>query len=224
MTRPYFRQVPNFNYVSRTADEKEISNYSAVKNLFKRGKLREDIFGDLNFFTKYDIVGDDRPDNVAFEIYNDSTLDWVILLANNILNIQTEWPMSQQSFDTYLIDKYGTYDVLYSGIHHYETQEVKDTNGITIVPQGLEVQQNYSVTYYDSGLGTEVTATNITDGITNYQYEDKIQDDKRHIFVLKPTYLNVVFNDLDSVMKYKKGGAQYVNPTLKQGDNIRLYE
>ena len=56
MTRPYFRQVPNFNYVSRTADEKEISNYSAVKNLFKRGKLREDIFGDLNFFTKYDMT------------------------------------------------------------------------------------------------------------------------------------------------------------------------
>jgi hypothetical protein len=223
MSKPYFRQVPNFDYVSRSADEKQISNYSTVKNLFKRGKLREDIFGDLTFFTKYDIVGDDRPDNVAYELYNDSTLDWVVLLSNNILNIQTEWPMSQVAFDTYLIDKYGSYENLYD-THHYETQEIKDSNGIIIVPQGLEVDQNYSVTYYDSIAETEVTRTNITDEITNYQYEEKIQDDKRHIFVLKPAYLNVFFNDLDSLMKYKKGGDQYVNSTLKQGDNIRLYE
>jgi len=223
MTKTYFRQVPDFNYVSRSADEKEISNYSTVKNLFKRGRLREDIFGDLNFFTKYKIVGDDRPDNVAFEVYGDESLDWIVLLSNNILNIQTEWPMSQQSFDTYLLEKYGTYDVLYS-VHHYETQEIVDSNGVTIVPQGLEVQQNYSVTYYDSGLGTEVTASNITDAISNYQYEEGIQDDKRNIFVMKPIYLNIVFNDLDDIMKYKQGGAQYLNPTLKQGDNIRLYE
>lgn len=223
MAKPYFRQVPNFEYVSRSADEKQISNYSTVKNLFKRGKLREDIFGDLTFFTKYKIIGDDRPDNVAFEIYGDETLDWLVLLSNNILNIQTEWPMSQQSFDTFLIDKYGSYETLYS-VRHYETQEVIDSNGVVIVPKGLEVAQNYSVTYYDFLLGTEVTASNITDAITNYQYEEKIQDDKRNIFTLKPIYLNVVFNDLDGLMKYKEGGAQYLNPTLKQGDNIRLYE
>lgn len=223
MAKTYFRQVPNFDYVSRSADEKEISNYSTVKNLFKRGRLREDIFGDLNFFTKYKIIGDDRPDNVSFEVYGDENLDWLILLSNNILNIQTEWPLSQQSFDTYLIDKYGTYDIVY-GIRHYETREIKDSNGVIIIPKGLEVQQNYSVTYYDSGLGVEVTASNITDAITNYQYEERIQDDKRNIFILKPIYLNIVFNDLDDIMKYKQGGSQYKSSTLKQGDNIRLYE
>ena len=51
MTRPYFRQVPDFAYVNRNKNEKEISNYLVVKNLFKRGKLRPDIFGNLNFFT-----------------------------------------------------------------------------------------------------------------------------------------------------------------------------
>ena len=52
----YFRQVPKFDYVSRNADEKNISDYIEVKNLFKRGKLREDIFGNLSFFTKYSMV------------------------------------------------------------------------------------------------------------------------------------------------------------------------
>ena len=81
----YFKQVPDFDYVSRLPDAK-ISDYITVKNLFKRGKLADDIFQDLTVFTKYEIRGDDRPDNVAYKVYDDSDLDWVILLANNIIN------------------------------------------------------------------------------------------------------------------------------------------
>ena len=98
----YFSKIPDFEYVSRLKDAK-ISDYEPVKNLFKRAKIREDIFQDLAFFTKYDIKGDDRPDNVAFEIYGDSSLDWVVLISNNILNIQSEWPLTQKSFDQYQV-------------------------------------------------------------------------------------------------------------------------
>ncbi len=218
----YFRQVPDFQYINRTADSKNISDYQTVKNLFKRGKLREDIFGNLSFFTKYQIIGNERPDNVAYKFYQDETLDWVILLANNILNVQSEWPLPQSGFDNYLLNKYETYENLYS-VHHYETQKVTNSNGITIVPEGLIVPSNFSTTYYDDGLERQITHNNITTPITNYEYEQKVEDDKRNIFVLKPRYLNVLFNDMDVLMKYKKGGDQYVNPTLKKGDNIRLY-
>ena len=94
MAKPYFSQVPNFLYVNRAAGNRTISNYTEVKNLFKRARLREDIYSDLSFFTKYKIIGDDRPDNVAEKLYDDPTLDWIVLLSNNILNIQTEWPLS----------------------------------------------------------------------------------------------------------------------------------
>jgi len=223
MAKPYFREVPNLQYVSRNANEQNISDYVEVKNLFKRGKLREDIFGNLNFFTKYQIIGDERPDQVAFKTYGDSTLDWVVLLANNILNIYDEWPLPQTVFNDYLLDKYGSYSALES-THHYETLEVKNSNGIVVVPAGLQVPSNFSITYYDTVLESEVTKTGIVEEITNYQYEQKIEDDKRNIFLLKPIYLNVVFNDLDSIMPYKKGGAQYVNSTTKKVDNIKIYE
>ena len=97
MPNPYFRNLPNFEYVNRTSDGSDISisDYSTVKNLFKKGKLREDIFQNLAIFEKYQITGDDRPDNVADSVYGDSTLDWVVLVSNNIINIQTEWPMIQ---------------------------------------------------------------------------------------------------------------------------------
>jgi hypothetical protein len=219
----YFRQVPNFDYVSRTAENKAISDYVPVKNLFKRGKLRDDIFGNLSFFTKYKIIGDERPDNVAFNIYNDETLDWVILISNNILNIQTEWPLPQTSFDAIMLEKYGSYTNL-NAVRHYETVEVKNVSGVIIVPEGLQVPQNFSVTYYDYSLEQEVTKSSITVPVTNLQYEEKIENDKRNIFVLKPQYLNVVFNDLDNIMPYKKGTTQYVSDTLKRGDNIRIYQ
>ena len=223
MTKPYFRQVPNFQYVDRSPGDQSVSNYTEVKNLFKRAKLRDDIFSDLNFFTKYSILGNERPDNVAYKFYNDSTLDWIVLLSNNIINVQTEWPLSQQAFYNFLIDKYGSEEVL-NQVHHYETIQVKTSNGAIVVPAGLTVPSDYSISYFDSNIEQTVTNTNIVVEVTNYDYEEKIEDGKRNIFILKPTYLNVIFNDLEDIMPYKKGSTQYVNATLKRGDNIRLFQ
>ena len=218
----YFRQVPNFEYVSLLPDAK-IGDYAPLKNLFKKGKLREDIFQDLVFFEKYQIKGNNRPDNVAYEVYGDSTLDWLVLLSNNILNIQTEWPISQDDFDRFVLNKYGNYDTLYNGIHHYETEEVKNSQGVTIVPAGLKVDSTYSVSYYDYFIDQQIDTGNISVPIINYEYELKLENDKRNIYVLKSTYLNVVLNDMKELMPYKKGSSQYKTETLKTADNIRLY-
>ena len=218
----YFNRLPDFDYVSRLPDAK-ISDYIRVKNLFKKGKLRDDIFQDLTFFTKYQIVGNDRPDNVAFKEYNDSNLDWVVLQSNNIINIQTEWPLSQRDFDRYMLEKYSTYDNLYNGIHHYETVETKNSKGVVIIPGGQQVPSDYSVTFYDDKLEQMITSSEKVT-VTNYQYEEKIQENKRNIFLLKPDYLPVILDDMEDLMPYRKGSTQYVSETLKRADNIRLYD
>ena len=219
----YFNQIPNFDYVSRLPDAK-ISDYIQVKNLFKRVLLREDIYSNLMYFTKYDIQGDDRPDNVAYRIYSDSTLDWLILLSNNITHIPTEWPLSQNDFDRFLLDKYGSYDNLYNGVHHHETVEVKDSNEVIIVPAGLEVSADFTTTYYDYYISDMVTKLDITRPVTNYQYEEKIQNKKREIFILKQEYVSVVMDDIADLMPYKKGSTEYASKTLKKAENIRLYQ
>ena len=329
MTQSYFRQVPDLEYVNRTKGNTDISNYITVKNLFKRGRLRPDIFGNLNFFTKYKIIGNERPDNIAFKEYGDSNLDWVILLANNILNLHDEWPLPQNSLDEILLEKYGTYEKLYHDVHHYETIEIRNSKGGVILPGGLktpnkwktngnyiqaintkinqisgteskiatvtmnngisnlnvgsevyitnvsqsvyngrfpitsilkvgevvirfsyvlpsipEVKQpeilgteqvtftiegtvgtgnSYYYEYYDDNSYHTIPAAKMTQAVTNYQYEIQKENDKRNIYVLKPEYLNVIFNDMDKIMPYKKGAAQYVNSTLKKGENINLY-
>ena len=218
----YFRNVPDFEYVSRTADTKQISEYQKVKNLFKRGKLKNDIFNDLTYFTKYQIIGDDRPDNVAFDVYEDETLDWVVLLSNNITNIQTEWPLNHQSFYNFLISKYGSEEGIHA-VHHYETTEIRNSAKTVIVPKGLKVPQNYSIEFYDADLGSYTTVSNITTEITNQTYENRIEDEKRNIYVLKAEYLNVIINDIENSMPYKEGSTQYLSETLVRGENIRLY-
>ena len=223
MPKPYFSNLGDFLYVNRTREGRSEGDYSLVKNLFKRAKLREDIYQDLTFFTKYDVLGDDRPDNVADLIYGDPTLDWVVLISNNIVNVQSEWPLSQGDFNRYITDKYESEEVLYSGIHHYESREVKASDGTIIIPSGSRVSIGQSVSFYDEVTDQQVIRTDVAMPITNYMHEDRLNNEKRSIFLLKPIYLNILFDDIEEIMANKKGSTQFVSRTLVTGDNIRLY-
>jgi len=222
----YFRNIPNFEYVNRLPDSHSSSEYIEVKNLFKRGKIKNDIFRDVTYFTKYSIQGDDRPDNVAFDVYQDSTLDWVILLSNNITNIQNEWPLNQESFENYLLNKYGNNQNIHA-THHYETKEVKNSIGSIILKEGLKVPKLFTMKFFDANLGsyTEIGgAGNLTTTeVTNYEYEVNLQDERRNIFILKQDYLNIILTDMDRMMPYKTGSTQYVSETLVRGENIKIY-
>ena len=223
MSKNYFKYIPDFDYVSRLPKAQSISDYLRVKNLFKRTKISQTIFDDLTYFTKYQVIADERPDNIAYKIYGDSNLDWMVMLANNITNLQNEWPLEEQSFYRFLINKYGS-EAGIESVHHYESQKVIDSKEKVIVPKGLEVPSNYSVTFLDSGTRTEQIRTNITDEITNRQYEEKIQDEKRNIFLIKPRFTGLILEEMERVMEYPKGSTQYVSPKVVRGENVRLYD
>ena len=223
MAKNYFKYIPDFDYVSRLPKAQSISDYLRVKNLFKRTKISQTIFDDLTYFTKYQIIADERPDNIAYKIYGDSNLDWMVMIANNIMNLQNEWPLEEQSFYRFLINKYGS-EAGIESVHHYESQKVIDSKEKVIVPKGLEVPSNYSVTFLDSGTRTEQIRTNITDEITNRQYEEKIQDEKRNIFLIKPRFIGLILEEMERVMEYPKGSTQYVSSKVVRGENVRLYD
>ena len=216
----YFNYIPDFNYVDRNPNAK-LGDQVKVKNLFRRIKLREDIFQDTTVFEKYQIRGDDRPDNIANQFYGRPDYDWIVLVSNNIVNIQTEWPMPQNTFDTFILNKYGTYQNA-NAVRHYETREVKNTQGVVIVPAGQIVDKGYSYTYYEEFQQAFVNTGDITVEVTNYDYETKIEEAKRNISLLKRRYLPVILDDIEKEMKYKKGSSDYISGTLKSSDNIRL--
>ena len=213
----YFKQLPDILYLDR--ENKEIRTYAKAKNLFRRIKLRSISTEQLANFQFYNVIGGERPDQVAFKFYDDPSLDWVILLTNNIINVQTEWPMDNKSFEKYLEDKYG--DTLYDVVH-YESKEVRNASGEIILQRGIKIPQNYSFTYFDIGSNQYETVNNIALAVTNYIKEVKIQNERRAIRILRKEYIDEIQKELEEIIQYKPGSAQYQGKYLKMVDDIRI--
>lgn len=142
----YFREIPNFEYIANFPNQSFNTDYVVAKNIFKRAKLREDIASAVTAFEYYQIIDNERPDQVAAKVYDNPELDWVILITNNITNINQQWPLDNNSFYKYLIDKYGSEEEL-SKIHHYETVEFRDEYNRVVVPGGLQVDPPKSLSF-----------------------------------------------------------------------------
>lgn len=138
----YFNELPNIEVVNRTSNRVSNDETIIVKNLFKRGKLREDISSVVTAFVYYNIEEDERPDQVAQKVYGNSELDWVVMLVNNIINVNDDWPISKSSFDNYLLEKYGSEEEL-NKIRYYETIELKDIFGRVVLPAKLIVDESF---------------------------------------------------------------------------------
>ena len=212
----YFKQLPELDYPSLANDRKSAYDYQTVKNIFKRAVIRNDIFDEVTAFEKYSVEGDERPDQVAYDFYNDSGLDWVILTTNNIIHVRDEWPMGSQDFLTFLNEKYT--DQQLSNIHHYETKILRDSRGRLIQPEGLKVKSDHSITFLDNGvLRTESSIKQVT----FLEHETDLNDAKRNINILKSEYLGLFLENFREIMEYQRS-SQFINQDLKKTENPRL--
>ena len=212
----YFRQLPELDYPSLSNDRNSVYDYQVVKNLFKRAVIRDDIFDAVTAFTKYSVKGDERPDQVAYNFYNDSGLDWVILTTNNIVHVRDEWPMGNHDFLTYLNTKYTEEEL--ANIHHYETKLIRNSRGQLIQPEGITVPEDHSITFLDNGVSR--TETQIT-SFTFLENEIRLNDNKRNINVLKQEFLTLFLEDVSDIMEYKPS-RQLVSNKLKKTENPRI--
>ena len=212
----YFRQVPRLDYPSLANDRQSAYDFQTVKNLFKRAVMRDDIFNEVIAFEKYSVQGDERPDQVAYNFYEDSGLDWVILTTNNIIHVRDEWPMSNQDFLNYLNSKYTESEL--SNVHHYETKIIRDSRGRLIQPEGLIVPEGHSVTFLDNGvLRTESSLTLVS----FLNHETTLNDNKREINILRSEFLTIFLDDIKNIMRYEES-SQYISDDLKKTENPRL--
>lgn len=142
----YFRDLPNLLYPSRLPDKNSSDDYIEVKNIFKRAKIRDDILNAITSFNYYRIEDNERPDHIAKKVYDDPELDWTILVVNNIINLNNEWPLDNESLYNYCIDKYGSEEAL-NEIYEYETLELRDEYDRLLLATGLVVDDPYSNTF-----------------------------------------------------------------------------
>tara|TARA_B100000287_G_scaffold353268_1_gene342994 strand:+ start:2081 stop:2737 length:657 start_codon:yes stop_codon:yes gene_type:complete len=213
----YFRELPNLEYPSFLSDKNSSLDYIEVKNIFRRIKLRDDLQNTFTLFDKYEIPMGWSPDMVADEVYGSSELDWVVLITAGIINVRNEWPLSDSDIYDFALEKYGD-DI--NSTRFYESKEIKDSDDKIIFPKGKVVDADFVFNYYDNGLKS-VSGTNVRTGISNYEYEVRINDDKRNIHLLKLGHLQDFVNDMRDIMVYEKS-PQYINETTARTENSNI--
>ena len=227
----YFQELPNISQPSLLSGSNKVEDRVIVKNLFKRSKLRTDVDQAVTAFDYYYIEDQQRPDVLAQELYGDSELDWVVLTSNNITNVRDQWPLGHNDLHAYMLEKYGS-ETNILGIHHSETVKVVDEYNRVILNGGSEVDADFTFTFVGSvtsstGSLIRVQLTgnsntiNPVRSITNYDYETKLNEEKRRIRILKPEYIGAFISEHKQIMKYERS-SNYISKTLKGTYNPRI--
>ena len=210
----YFRELPNLLYPSFLPNKKSSLDYIRVKNVFRRVKVRDDLYNNFVIFQKYEIPEGARPDNVSEELFGTPNLDWVVLTVAGIINVRNEWPLSNHDLYNYVENKYGN---SLNSTRFFETTEVKNADGKLILPKGKVVDNNFTIPN-----PTNPSATlNPVVGISNFVYETRLNEEKRNINILRIEYLNEFINDMKSIMTYSKS-SEYINEFVIKSENTNI--
>ena len=210
----YFRELPNLRYPSFLPEKISSLDFIEVKNIFRRVKLRDDLQNNFTVFDKYEIGEGMRPDTVAEELYGSSDFDWIVITVAGIINIRNEWPLNNRDLFNYADLKYG--DSLNSA-RFFETTEVKDATGRLILPKGKVVDSNFTI----PKPGEPNATLNPVVGISNYEYETRLNEEKRNIFILREEYLQQFLNDMREIMTYAES-SEFLDERTIQTENTNI--
>ena len=169
----YFTKFPYIIYDSVGNGE-----FKIVTNLLRRVAIRSKIKVNTLFFDTYDVKEGETPEMIAHKLYGDSELHWIVLLVNNVTERYHQWPKNNNQFLAYINDKYSNVDAT----HHYE---ISQTSGDTTIK---------------IDIGTDNTDYPSASVITNYEYEEDLQDKKRKIRLLEPSYIGLFVAEFESLM------------------------
>jgi len=210
----FFRELPNLLYPSFLPEKTSSLDFIEVKNIFRRVKLRDDLFNNFTIFEKYQIPERARPDTVAEEILGSANFDWIILTVAGIINVRNEWPLSNRDLYNYANNKYGK---SLNSNRFFETTEVKDSSGRLILPKGKIVDSNFTI----PKPGAPTVTLNPVVGISNYDYETRLNEKKSNIFVLREEYLQDFLDDMRNIMTYQES-SEYLNDITIKTENTNI--
>jgi hypothetical protein len=176
----YFERFPLMAY-----DVAGNGNYKLLPNILRRVKLRAGIRSGSFLFDNYDVTDGERPEDIAFKLYGDPELHWVILMTNNVTDRYYQWPLTTPQFEEHLKDKYGAGNE--DAVHHYEkTQDSGKTSSSGPNDFSHKVECNS-----DDGD---------PDIITNRIYEQRKQDEYRSIRILDKRFLDTFLEEFDNLI------------------------
>jgi len=174
----YFSYFPKGLY-----DLKGDGNEKLVTNLMKRVKVRSKVLNQASLYDLYDVPEGETPEITSLKHFGSTYYHWVILMTNNITDRYYGWPLTNYEFEQYVNDKYDNPDA----IHHYEIdQSSGDIKNLSPGDYSYKIEVNSDTPFATS--------------VSNREYEQRIQDQKRQIKLLNPAYLTILLEEFENLM------------------------
>lgn len=133
-----------------------------VKDITTNVRILKEVLSNITVYDEYDIMHGETPEIIAGKLYGNSLYHWVIMLANDKFDYREDFPLDYGQLMKKVDRLYGVGNE--HDIHHYENDA------------GFVVDQ-----YYPSKLE-----------VTNFEYEERINESKRRIKLISKDVLDVV--------------------------------
>jgi hypothetical protein len=158
-------------------------------DILRNIRLRRDTLENILVFDYYVIQDGETPEILSEKLYGSPYYHWVFMLANERFDYADNFPLSQLELEEFVKLTYENPE----GVHHYETIEINNSKGLTMLPAKLKVDENFSYTYTESNGLVTFSGLNAIIPITNYEYELEKNEEKRIIKVLAPETIQELF-------------------------------
>ena len=214
----YFDKILSIFY---DINNKQFTTYQVATNVFFRVAVIRNVLENISFYYDYLIKDEDTPEILAEKVYGDPEAHWLIMMTNQIVDAQYDWPLSDTEFGKYIISKYGSISNAKTSIHHYEKVVMREDepSGILTETRFIINHEKFTInnmtvpydTYNTLAETQEVNTYNVNnktvtevikrDAISCYDYEYDINERKRTIKIIKPEYYSQIIREFDALAK-----------------------
>ena len=164
-----------------------------VKNIWRRAEILTEYKSQVTIFNEITVQDGERPEDVATAFYNNPFYNWTVLVANDVVDVYSQWPRSITQLQDFINQKYDNPQAT----KHHVTTEVKDAKNNVIVEAGKVVASNYQISYYNGS--TTVTATPVV-SVSNEQFEFEENAKKARIQIIKPQLIEDFVENYYSIL------------------------
>ncbi len=198
----FFDSQPDFYYPYK-------GGLKLSKNLFRRVRFRDNLNALYVASNRYTIQQGETPEQVSNKQYGSPDWYWTILILNNIIDVNNDWPVSDYELDLAIEKKYGTTQ---DNIKFWETKELYEGSN-RILEGGIIIEYNEGRSaqqvagYYPSYTfiapnKSQLSGSQVMTPITNREYEYRENEKKKEIFLIRPNFLTKMEEEIATLFAY----------------------
>lgn len=215
----FFTAQPDFYYPNKTG-------LKLSKNLFRRVRFRDNLNALYVNSIRYTIQEGETPEIIADKQYGSTDWYWAILLLNNIIDVQNDWPLTSLDLDNSIDKKYGDSATT---AKFWETKQITTSTGVEVLKEGIIVETyqgtpaqlvsgyypSYSFSYRDGNTIMTVSGQNVLNRVSNREFEYRNNESKKEIYLIKNKFLPLLKEEVvklfayDTQYKIDEDGVRY---------------